>query len=250
MLRLPHPLAAFLLAFGIASPSSALLLDFYEGLDHGAIAVDGFADFGAYTVDVVNANRAFDFGVTFDSDHNGTTDPDIEFGRGWSGGNLADDRLGDILILQENSVGCGDGVCDDPDDEGGFPIAGTWRFQLDQLFTTFSIDVVDLGDHAVPESGFIRFSNGGVTTGFYIIEELAALFPDQNIEFGQDTANRIFFDQSRTGGPFDSIEILISGSGAIDNLIVEGATNVPEPSTAALFGLGLIALAVRRGRRR
>jgi hypothetical protein len=249
MLRLPPLLAASLLAFGIASPSHALLLDFYEGLDHGEIAVDGFADFGAYTVDVVNPNRDFNLGVTFDTDQNGTTDPDIEYGSGWSGGNLANQRIGDALILQENFTGCGDGVCDDPDDEGGFPLAGLWTFTLDDEFTTFQIDLVDLGDHAVPESGYIRFANDGRTVNLFVIEDLVGLFPSQNIVFGQDTANRVVFDAAAIGGAYNTIEILISGSGAIDGLIAEGFVPVPEPSTAALFGLGLAAFAARRRRR-
>ncbi len=250
MLRLPHVLAALPLAFTVASPSSALLLDFYEGLDHGAIAVDGFEDFGAYSVDVVNPNRDFDLGVTFDTNQNGTTDPDIEFGDGWSGGNLADERIGDALILQENFTGCGDGVCDDPDDEGGFPIAGSWVFTLDDLFTTFSIDLVDLGDHRTPEAGFIRFASEGRTVNLFVIEDLVDLLPDQEIEFGQDTANRVVFDAEFIGGAFDSIEILVSGSGAIANLRAEGTVPVPEPSTAALLGFGLTALAARNRRRR
>lgn len=261
MLRLPHPLAALLLALGVASPASALLLDFYEGLDHGAVAVDGFADFGAYTVTVINPNRAFDLGITFDSDQNDTSDPDIEFGwqKGWSGGNLAGSdpstpntgatRLGDILILQENSDGCGSGICSDPDDEGSYPIAGSFEFTLDDLFSSFAIDLVDLGDHD-DEEGSISFFNGGALVREFKINELPTLLPDQDIEFGNHTANHVELSDSLIGGAFDRIRIDIQGSGAIDGLLVEGLVPVPEPSTAALLGFGLMALAVRDRRRR
>jgi hypothetical protein len=260
MLRLPLLLPALLLS--LASPSSALLLDFYEGLEHGAVAVDGFADFGAYSVTVTNPNRSFDLGVTFDSDQNDSTDADIEYGwnKGWSGGNLAPPnpdvpshegigRLGDVLILQENSNGCDTGICSDPDDEGGYPVAGSFRFDLDTLFDAFAIDLIDLGDHD-DEEGSISFFNGDQLVSEFRIDQLPSLLPDQNIEFGNDTANHIELSDALIGGAFDGILIDIQGSGAIDNIRVESTIPVPEPATAALLGLGLSGLAVRRRRRR
>ena len=263
MLRLLSPLAPLLLVLLMAAPSSAVLLDFYEGLEHGEIAVDGMQTFEGYSVSITNPNRDFDLGVTFDSDQNETSDPDIEYGwqKGWSGGNLAPPppvpsragigRLGDVLILQENDLGCGDGICDDPDDEVGFPLAGIIEFVLDDRYSIFGIDLVDFGDHDGQENAFLRFYNGQQLINDFRINDLPSLLPDQEIEFGNDTANRVLLGEEVIGGGFNRIEIVIAGSGAIDNILVDGFIPVPEPGTAGLLVLGLIGLRAKRrsGRR-
>jgi hypothetical protein len=246
MFRPLAPLAALLLAFGLSAPSSALTLDFYEGLAHGALAVDGFADFGAYSVTVSNPNRSFDYGVAFDSGASGTRDDDLEFAGGWGLGNL-DEPLGNILILQENATSCGAVLC--ADDENSRPLAGSWTFDFDGLFTTFAVDLLDFGDDGVG-AGTIRFLRGTGEVSSFAIHELGSVFPGQNIAFGNRSANRVNFGLEDIGGPFNGIEITLFGSGALDGLIVDGATQVPEPGTAGLLGLGILGVAFLRRRSR
>lgn len=242
MLRSLSPLFALPLFFA-AAPAAALSIDF-DSFGHGDIVANPLADHGGYTLVVENLHRSFDIGVAFDTGVSRSSDSDLEMGNAWSGGNLAPStELGRILILQENDD-CGALSCSDPDDEGKRP-AGKFTFLFDQTFQLFSFDLVDVEDASM-EMGRITFferTPGGVdiVTASFGFDEFLGL--GQGVAYGDNTANRIDLGEV---GDFNAVQIELGGSGGIDNL---NATVVPEPGTATLLGLGLVALA-RFGRRR
>lgn len=234
---------AVLVAACLAWPSmaGATTITFDDlGLVHGEI-VTGVP---GVTIVATNYNRSFDYAVAFDTEATGTADPDLEATSGglprWSGGNLVGQELGLALILQENSTGCGDGVCDSPDDEGRRP-AGWISFRFDQPVLSVGFDLIDV-DSLGTENGFVTFRDVygvGAVVDFSIF--LAGY------EIGDNTANRIapFTAEALGIGPIDEVVIKLAGSGAIDNLTY---TTVPEPATALFLATGLAILGVSRRR--
>jgi len=151
----------------------ALSLDFEE-FAHGEIAsVSNNPSYKGVVIAVDNANSSSghpDLGVAFDSENEvDTRDPDLERGNGWATGNLAPStELGNVLIIQENGTGCGDGICDRPDDEANRQ-AGTITLDysnLDETFNSFQFDLIDIDD-VTAEGGSIEFKFLGGLVAFF-----------------------------------------------------------------------------------
>ena len=90
----------------------------YQGLEHGDVINDQFL--APYGIKIsgfaeVGGNLVPRDPVVFDTELGGTADPDLEVG------------VGNISIVQENTNGCGDGTCDDPDDNAD---GGIQQFQF------------------------------------------------------------------------------------------------------------------------
>jgi hypothetical protein len=221
-----------------ASAAQALSLDF-ESLSHGEVVKAGLGD---VQIDALNPNRGFDLAVGFDTSLSGTADLDLEMGGGWSSGNIAGERLGTILILQENDLGCDVGICSNPDDEGRRP-AGDLSFAFGTSVLDFGLDLVDI-DNALVEDGSLEFFDGAasVTISFAEFIDPKSAFYDDTIEFGNNSANRISPLSAKALGleEIDGVTVHLGGSGGVDNLT---GTIVPEPSTAILSLLGLMGLA-------
>jgi hypothetical protein len=234
---------AVLVAACLASPSlaGATTITFDDlGLVHGEI-VTGVP---GVTIVATNYSRSFDYAVAFDTEATGTADPDLEATSGglprWSGGNLVGQELGLALILQENETGCGDGVCDSPDDEGRRP-AGTISFLFDQPVLSVGFDLIDV-DSLGTENGFVTFRD---VHGVGAVVDFSILLA--GYEIGNNTANRIapFTAEALGIGPIDEVVFKLAGSGAIDNVTYVA---VPEPATALFLGIGLGILAASRRR--
>lgn len=233
---LPVILAATLVAWAGSALATPFSLTFSE-FGHGDVVTDS----QGVSIDADNFHRAFDFAVAFDTDESGTADMDLEFGGGWTLGNLAGDNpLGNILILQENDTDCATGTCSDPDDEQKRP-AGSFDLLLTEVFTGFSFDLVDV--EAMGENGSIAFYLGDAPAPAAAFGFDDFLGWGQGVQYGNNSANHIDFE-GHLSAPFDRVVITMGGSGGIDNL-----TLVPEPGTAALLGFGLLGLAYH-GRRR
>jgi hypothetical protein len=141
-----------------------------------------------------------------------------------------------MLIIQENSTGCADGLCDVPETEGNRP-AGTLSFDFqDVSVLSFGFDLIDVESLAA-EGGWIAFYDWA--------NDLSAMlmFNDflQGFDLGDNTANRVApFIASELGlGSINEVVIKLGGSGAMDN--VENQI-VPEPTSLMLISLGLVAL--------
>ena len=242
-------LLAGAIAVAVAGTAGALSFD---SLAHGEIAheLDGV------TITAENFNRNFHYAVGFDTRENGTRDPDLEAAGSdpfWSGGNITHEALNVILVIQENSYGCGDGVCNLPDDEGRRD-AGNLIFDFDVVLIAFGFDVVDVED-AMAENGRVSFFVGNqplAEVEFMDFVTEGSGFYDPYIEYGNNTANRIspITAMDLEIESFDRVIITMGGSGGIDNVVFEAfpVTNVPEPTTAILIVLGLLVASVSRRR--
>ncbi len=100
-----------------------------------------------------------------------------------------------VLIIQENADGCGDGFCDEPDDEGW---GGTILFQIQGFIHLCSMDLLDIDEDA---GAVVRTYQGQ-----YLIDEIVVPpGPDNSLQ-------RVFFN---TGLLLTHVEVELSGSGAI-----------------------------------
>jgi hypothetical protein len=240
-------LTAVAAAVGWGGAASAGTIDFDDvSFQHGTvIEPNQFAPLGV-TITVDNFSGP-DLGVIFDTNFGGaTTDPDlvdpdhVNFPE--------DEDLGFALIIQENSKGCGDGVCNDPDDEGSRP-AGKITLEFDIPLLSFGFDLIDV-EPAASEDGRVSFFLEGALIDSIRWDEIeCAVGPhcDPSVSFGDDKANRIDpFTAAKLGSEFDKVVIKLGGSGAIDTLQF---TEVPEPSALWLLAGGVAALGAARRRR-
>ena len=249
MLRSAPALLAILL-FGAATPATAVTIDFEE-FAHGDIVAAPVASHARYTLVAENFHRTFDAAVAFDTSQTGTVDPDLERGGSFATGNIANHVLGNVLILQEHDTTCHGRVvpprCSEPDDEGGRP-AGKFTFLLDEVATGgFSFDLVDV-DGETSENGRITFflledGSVNVTVASYSFAQFLDF--GQGVAFGDRSANHIDFNDL---GPFNALEIVMGGSGGIDNIFANGVP-VPEPTTGVLLVLGLTGVTTYTRRR-
>jgi uncharacterized protein (TIGR03382 family) len=228
----------------VSTTLSAQVFDF-NTLVHGEIVASQFAP--ALTVLADNPNRSFDIVAGFDTQFMGSTsDPDL-IGPPWDGGNLAVSAtevvLGTALILSENNTGAGDGILDNPDDEGSRP-AGSLTFLFDAPVPVFGFDIIDI-EGVIMESSTIDFLLNGVLVGnvdFADFVSPASPFFDPTVAFGNNHANRISPIAAADFGAlgFDGVVINLGGSSAIDTIVV------PAPAAAALGGVALLAAGRRR----
>ncbi|MEL6797916.1 MAG: PEP-CTERM sorting domain-containing protein [Planctomycetota bacterium] len=236
--------AAFAAGVSCAGTSAAQTFTF-DSIAHGEILTNQFAP--AMTMSGQNFNRSFDILAGFDTNAMGTSDPDLQ-GPPWSAGNLAisdtETNLGTAVILAENDLDAnGDGILDDPDDEGRRP-AGLMDLGFASPIPVFGLDIIDI-EGRVREFSSLDFFAGGLLVGsvaFEDFEDPASPYFDPSVVFGNNTANRISPIAATDFGVagFDRVVINIGGSSAYDTFVV------PAPASAALLGLGGLAAARRR----
>jgi hypothetical protein len=237
----------FALLLGLwGAPASALTLAF-DG-DHGELITDDYlADFGI-TIEVDRLSPGPAIAMLYDSLVTGGLDYDLEQNGGWSLGNLSPGSvLGTLLVIPEDvEDGNGDGLVDQPSDEGDRP-AGRISLIYSTSITEFGFDLIDI--EIMEEMGFVEFYSGAALVGtvqFSDFIDPTSPYYDPSIVFGDDSANRIqpILASAFQASGFDKVIVQLGGSGAIDNV-----TAVPEPTTLALLGAGLGGLAFL-GRRR
>ena len=239
------------LGLAVSGVAQAGLITFDEGgIVHGTIIDNEYAGIGVViTVDNTSSSGDNpDLGVAFDSTMTGTADDDLE--DPWSGGNLPNNTvLGHLLIIQENGGDAdNDGILDvAPDDEGQRP-AGTITFEFDYLIDSIGFDLIDIEQNNQEPGLVATFMGGGaaLTTVDFLDFVSGGTF-DRNAVYGNNSANRIApLTSAELGiGAFDTVVFSFGGSGALDNITW---TQVPEPSSLVLLGLGLAGLGWR-GRR-
>jgi len=235
-------------AMGFSQAALATTVDF-EGasLVHGRVVDTDFAAQGIASITASNVGGGPDLAVIFDSDFaGGTTDPDLL--NPWSGGNLGGTSdSGNLLIIQENSTGCGDDICNDPDDEGSRP-AGTLDIVFNTPVVTFGFDLFDVESTSL-ENGSITFFDGAssFTIDWSDFEAgSGSVFEVAGVVYADNFGNRIPEIAAASVGltQFDRVLISMGGSGALDNFVF-----TPEPAVSWLLLGGFGAYLVGRRRR-
>lgn len=228
-------------AAGIAGAQTQTIT--FDGLAHGEIINTQYQLPNGVTVAAYNANKKFDLAVAFDTTRTQTADPDLE--DPWTGGNLPGTTvLGNVIIIQENDIGIGDGIADRPDDEGGRP-AGNILFGFDAPITEFGFDIVDLEGN-LPEFSYVDFYKDGSFVGVIGFDQfVSGGAHDNGAVYGNNSINRI--------APIDLVDafgvapdratFFVGGSMAFDNVTF---TSVPAPATAGFLGFGGLLAARRR----
>lgn len=223
----------------LAGSAHAETITFNE-LEHGRIVNTQYTSLGV-TVSANNVARPFDIAVAFDSQRTNTADPDLE--DPWDRGNIpANTRLGKILIIQESNTGIGDGIANNPDDEGSRP-AGDITFTFSRPMTKFGTDIIDI-ESAVAETGGLKFYRNNTLLAYVtwsMFLNPASSYYDPTIVLGDNSANRIapiFASRFGVDG-FDKVVVTMGGSGGVDNIVL------PTPASALLL-VGLAAFRRRR----
>jgi hypothetical protein len=190
--------------------------------------------------------------VIFDSNKYQTYDPDLLYP--WTKGNLVGKKLNELLVVANNKIDAnGDGLIDNPNDEGGTPPAGELSFKFKNSIKTFGIDIVDMGDYPDEiNKSYISFKKGTTVKKLYFSEftNPASVFFDPTIVWGDHSANRIRWITSTKLGiaNFTEVRVHLHDSAAIDNVaFCTGLPpEIPEPATLSL----LATSAFLSGRRR
>jgi hypothetical protein len=213
----------------IAPVAQANVLTFDEpAFVHGTVVNSQYAPL--VTISAQNVGGGPNLAVAFNSTLSNTQDPDLEGTFDSNNGALADAfDPGNILIIQENDSGCGDGTCNSPDDEGDRP-AGIISFQFTRAIELLSLDFFDVetAEDGATANNRIRLYDTANTEVF----ANTYYTPDTG---GDNMWDQVLFGQGLMG--IGRIEVYMGGSGAIDNLVYNV---VPVPAAIWLFGTALL----------
>ncbi|MFT4938398.1 MAG: hypothetical protein ACI88A_001425 [Paraglaciecola sp.] len=250
-------ISGLLASYSLNSRANITVLDFDSFTDGQIIDSEYLAEYGVSVESVNyidgianNGNEVSGRQVAFNTLNNNSYDDDLEYNNNSNDYNNQDSAFhytalnlpgytgssnpGNILILQENGSGCGDGVCDRPDDEGS-RAAGYFTFTFSNVVNILNIDFFDIEDKAGQDDSYseIHFfdqDNNEVHQGNFIPGMGDGQF------FRQDF-------QNITG--VKRLVLNMPGSGGLDNLAFE-TTDVPEPVSIAIFVTALLFFTRRK----
>lgn len=244
--------------FAVSAQAGSVILDF-DAVGDGAIVSDGTSSTGLYSgisISALNTGGGPNLAVAYDSEGAIGRDSDLEenrFGSRFTNaatGTGGFTGFGNVLIVQENSVGCGvGGVCDRPDDEAG---GGLLRFAFDSVHLLQSFDYFDID--GAPDQQAETIAVKMFTSNTFDWSDAAngvdVIAIDDLLSTGGDNTFRTYVLDNPT--TVFGIEFAFSSSGAIDNLVLDTpitTTEIPAPSASAILLAGVIGLGLATRRR-
>lgn len=178
--------------------------------------------------------------VVYDTNGSGGQDPDLE--APFNG--QPDPHAGNALIFQEwdgNDYGnctVGDANCAVPDDQAGAPGTATVAFNKSITLQSMTFFDVEFG-----ENGHIDLYGDLAATNLIGTVTIPVIGNDRYQNVAINTQGVYVMKVAMGGsGAFDSIKGFVDGP-------TGGQTQVPEPATLSLFGMGLLGLTRLRRRR-
>lgn len=245
--------------FALGAQAGSVTLDF-DAVSDGAIVSDGTSSTGLYngiSISALNAGGGPNLAVAYDSGGAIGRDSDLEenrFGTRFTNaatGATGVTGFGNVLVVQENGVGCGvGGSCDLPDDEAG---GGALRFAFDKVHLLESFDYFDIDGSPDQQAETIAvklFTDAGFDWSDSENGADVLLIDDLLATGGDNTFRTYVLDNPLT---VFGIEFQFSSSGAIDNLVLDTlltSTEIPAPGTTLLFVSGLLCLGLLARRQR
>lgn len=246
-------------AFAFSAHAGTVTLDF-DAVADGGIVSDGTSSTGIYSgisISALNTGGGPNLAVAYDSEGAIGRDSDLEENRRASKftnaatGTGGFTGFGNLLIVQENSNGCGTGgVCDDPDDEAG---GGFLRFAFEQVHLLRTFDYFDVDgapDQQAETIGVKLFTTEGFDWSDPENGSDVLMIDDLLSTGGDNTFRTYVLDAPQF---VYGIEFAFSSSGAIDNIVLETPDvqiEVPEPDMLLIFLAGLLGLAAMARQRR
>ncbi|MGB0631596.1 MAG: hypothetical protein ACPGRZ_12970 [Alphaproteobacteria bacterium] len=245
-------------AFAFSTQAATITLDFDAASD-GEIISDGTSSNPAYSgigITALNTGGGPNLAVAYDSEGAIGRDSDLEENRYASKftnagtGTTGHTGFGNVLVVQENSWGCSDGVCNYADDEAG---GGALRFAFEDEYQVKSFDYFDIDGIPDQQAETIivklftdpNFDWSDAVNGsdVFLVDGVLSTGGDNTYRTHVLTNNQFVY----------GIEFVFSSSGAIDNIVLETASNTSDPIPApAMFPVFLAGFAAMRvlGRRK
>ncbi|CAN0578641.1 unnamed protein product, partial [Laminaria digitata] len=220
---------------------------------------DGTSSTGIYSglsISAVNTKGSPNLAVTYDSSGAIGRDSDLEenrFATNFTNGGTGATGVtgfGNLLVVQENSNGCGvGGTCSNPDDDAR---GGYLRFGFDQVHVLESFDYFDV-DGAPDQQAETIAVRLFTTQGFDWTDSVdgtdVVLLDDLLATGGDNTFRTHMFDIPQL---VYGIQFEFSSSGAIDNLVLDTiitTTEIPSPAAGLILLSGIGGLAALKRRR-
>lgn len=180
----------------------------------------------------------------YNTEGSGGLDPDLERGIAWATGNLGSTSVGNALIVNTNSN------ISQPND---WVDGGDMTFASDLSLQSFTFEFLDTDKKA--DGSVIVFdslNNESATIAYKdFLPGSGSVHATPGIAYGNRSGNRVGqITASELGlAQFDQITFKLTNSGAVSNVAVKlNGDAIPEPTGAALLGVGLLAGLARRRR--
>ncbi len=174
-------------------------------------------------INIVSGDEANHPLSTYDSEGSGGKDPDLERNGTWATGNLTNEILGNLLVINETTM------VSMPDDNIN---GGDIIFTSDVPLESFSMDLVDMQNDEIDNNDIITFTNTALNLSTIIpmadfedIMSNTSIFKRAGVTYGDRSGNRITnITAADLGLPsFDQVTFTTDATFAIAGICIEKA---------------------------